>query len=149
MAEEAKKAQPTLTSGRFKLAEGVRNVWAANLEYGLTLEDILAPSYWAFVAPQLTPYDQIEARAEDGSWVAYLIVTGVDRTWARVAVDRVVKLTTSDVSITQAAAHDVVWKGPQLKYTVVRLSDSAKIKEGFKTKDEAAFWLREYERTVG
>ena len=149
MAEEAKKQSPMITSTRMRLAEYDRQIWIANVEFGITLEQILNPSYWGFMSIQLKPYDQIEARAEDGSWIAYLIVTGSDRTWSRVVVDRVVKLTTGDVSQTQAAVqHEVVWKGPQYKYSVIRLADSERIREGFTTKEEAALWLREHERVA-
>ena len=59
---------------------------------GVTLDEIQVPGFWAHMAAYLRPYDHIEARADDGTWVAYLIVTGCDRTWARVVLDRVVKL---------------------------------------------------------
>ncbi|MEK9810893.1 MAG: hypothetical protein VW362_10635, partial [Candidatus Nanopelagicales bacterium] len=92
----------------------------------------------------------IEARADDGTWIAYLIVTGSDRTWARVAVDRVVKLTARDVSQSQAQAQHVIeWKGPHNKFTVIRLADREPIRTGFSTKDEATAWMREHERMLG
>jgi hypothetical protein len=148
MAEQEKRT-PIITQGRMKLAEYERNEWVANVEHGVTTDDIQDPSFWSLMASQLKPYDHIEARAEDGSWVAYLIVTGCDRTWARMAVDRIVKLTTGDIAQTQAAVmHNVLWKGPQLKYSVIRLSDSENIKPGFQTKDEAYQWLREHERVA-
>ena len=144
------KQAPMIQSGRMRLAEYDRQDWIANIEYGNTLEQIIEPGYWGLMAQQLKPYDHIEARAEDGSWIAYLIVTGCDRTWARVAVDRVVTLTTADVSQTQATEkHEIQWKGPQRKYSVIRLADSERIKEGFNTKDEAYAWMREHERVVG
>jgi hypothetical protein len=148
MAEQPKRA-PIITQGRMKLAEYERNDWIANVEYGVTTNDIQDPSFWSLMASQLKPYDHIEARAEDGAWIAYLIVTGCDRTWARVAVDRIVQLTTSDVALTQAVVkHEVLWKGPQLKYSVIRLSDSENIKSGFQTRPEANQWQSEHERTT-
>lgn len=148
MAEQQKRS-PVISEGRFKLAEYDRQEWIANCEYGTTVEDILDPSYWSMSTLRIKPYDHIEARAEDGSWIAHLIVTGVDRSWAKVVIDRVIKLTTSDVSMTQAAAkHEVSWKGPQYKYSVIRLSDSERIKEGFQSKDEAYAWMREHERVT-
>ncbi|MEK9755345.1 MAG: hypothetical protein VW338_19315, partial [Rhodospirillaceae bacterium] len=77
------------------------------------------------------------------------IVTGSDRTWARVAVDRVVKLTTKDVAETQAMKHRVDWKGPVLKYAVVRTSDGAVVKSGFRERGEATHALAEHERITG
>ena len=144
---EANRA-PVIPNGRIKLAEYERQDWIANIEYGTTPEDVVRPSYWALVASQMKPYDHIEARAEDGSWIAYLIVTGCDRVWARVAVDRIIKLTTQDVALSQQVSHEVVWKGPQHKFSVIRLSDQERIKDGFQSKDDASTWLKEYERTV-
>lgn len=145
------KSRPMITVNRMAEADLHRHVWIANIEFGRTINEILDPSYWALMAYRMTIYDQIEARAEDGAWIAYLIVTGVDRTWARVAVDRVLTLTTSDVAATQAAMqkHKVEWKGPQYKYAVIRLSDDAKVKDGFQNKEDAGAWMREHERTVG
>lgn len=144
------KQSPMINSGRMRLAEYDRQDWIANIEFGTSVEQIMEPGYWALMASQLKPYDHIEARSEDGSWVAYLIVTGCDRTWARVVVDHVVKLTTSDVSQTEAvtAKHKVEWKGPQHRYSVIRLSDDERIKDGFHIKDEAYAWMREHERVT-
>lgn len=144
------KRSPIIDSTRMRLSEYERQDWVANIEFGTTLEDILNPGYWAHMAAYLRPYDHIEARSDDGTWIACLIVTGCDRTWARVVVDRVIKLTTREVAETQARpVHKVEWKGPQNKFTVIRIADSEPIRAGFATKDEALLWLREHERTVG
>lgn len=151
-AAPAPKQQPMIDPGRVRLAEYDRNIWIANAEHGRTPQDLLDPAYWSLKAAQFQPYDQIEARAEDGSWVAYYIVTDTSRTWARVILDRVVKLTTGDVSLTQAAQiaakYEVKWKGPQIKYAVIRLADSTAVQQGFKSAEDAHVWLRDYERTT-
>ena len=148
MAEEKKRA-PMIDSTRMRLAEYERQVWVANIEFGTTVDDIMVPGFWAHMAAQLRPYDEIEARSDDGTWIAHLVVTGCERTWARVAIDRVVKLTTAEVAETQAVQHKIEWKGPQDKFTVIRLNDSERIRKGFATKEEAAAWLREHERMIG
>lgn len=149
MAEE-KKRTPMMDQTRMRLAEYERQDWVANIEYGLTPEDIMVPGFWAHMASQLKPYDHIEARSDDGLWIAYLIVTGCDRTWARVACDRLTKLSTKDVAETQAAIqHKVEWKGPQHKFTVIRVADAVALKTGFTTKEEASKWMTDHERTIG
>jgi hypothetical protein len=148
MAEEAKRAA-ALHPMRMRVAEYERTVYVADIAYGVSLDEILAPGFWAHVATKLPPYTQIEARSEDGSWIAYLIVTGSDRTWARVAVDRVVNLTTKEVSETQATQHEVKWKGPALKYAVIRLADEAVVLSGFRQREEAVRALQEHERITG
>jgi hypothetical protein len=142
------QGSPVIDQTRMRLAEYDRQDWVANIQFGVTIEDIQTPGYWAHLASQLKPYDHIEARAEDGSWIAYLVVTGCDRAWAKVAVDRVIKLTTADVALSQEPQHKVEWKGPQYRFSVIRLSDSEKIKDGFMTKDEAHAWMVEHERVV-
>jgi len=136
---------------RMRLAEYERQDWVANIEFGTPTDALLVPGFWAHMASYLRPYDHIEARSDDGTWVAYLIVTGCDRTWARVVIDRVVNLTTRDVAESQAVAptHKVEWKGPQNKFTVIRIADAEPIKIGFATKDEATNWMREHERVIG
>ena len=145
----AENRSPVIDQGRMKLAEYERQDWVANIQFGVTVDDIKNPGYWAHMASQMKPYDHIEARAEDGTWIAYLVVTGCDRAWARVAVDRVISLTTKDVAISQTPQHEVLWKGPQRKFSVIRLSDSENIKDLFQTKDEATLWMREHEQVVG
>ena len=44
--------------------------------------------------------------------------------------------------------HKVEWKGPQHKFAVIRLADSAQIKDGCKTREEAQLLLREHERVI-
>mgnify|MGYP003335016916 FL=1 len=147
---EKSKRNPMIDQTRMRLSEYERQDWVANIEFGVTLDEIQVPGFWAHMAAYLRPYDHIEARADDGTWVAYLIVTGCDRTWARVVLDRVVKLTTKDVSETQTGpAHKVEWKGPQNKFTVIRVADLEAIRTGFPTKEEAIQWMREHERTIG
>jgi len=149
MAEEGKRAG-ALHPMRMRVAEYERTVYVADIEYGVSLDEILEPGFWAHVATKLPPYTQIEARSEDGSWLAYLIVTGSDRTWARVAVDRVVNLTTREVSETQATTqHEVRWKGPAMKYAVVRLADDAIVLSGFRQRGDASRALEEHERVIG
>lgn len=144
-----KKRNVQIIPARLQLAEFQRQDWVANAEFGTTVNDIMEPSYWSHVASLMKPYDHIEVRAEDGTWIAYLVVMSCDRTWARVALDREMKLTTKDVSLSQAVKHEIAWKGPQHKHAVIRLSDSQMIKAGFDNKEEARTWMVEHERTVG
>jgi len=62
------------------------------------MEDLLRPECWASVAKMLQPWSHIEVRAEDGSYYAELLVTGVDRAWAKVEVLNFRELSTADVS---------------------------------------------------
>lgn len=145
-AKEERKGQAVLMPERFGEAEFKRHDFVADIPAGTTLEQILEPAYWAHVSKDMDPFDHIEARAEDGSWVAYLVVLFAERTYARVKLDRAVKI---DEAIEQAdkyAKHKVEWKGPHFKFAVIRMSDNAKVQDGFKTRPEADAWMRNHEK---
>lgn len=142
------KRAPQIGEGRVQGSEYARQDWVANLEDGTTLEDIMRPEFWSHNAARFQPYATIECRAEDGTWIAYLVVTGCDRTWARVALDRVLKLTTGDVAATQAAKHVAKWKGPQHKWSAIRLSDGELLKDGFLTEKDAGAWIENHEKVI-
>ena len=133
---------------RMKLAEYERQDWIANAEPHHTVEDILKPGYWAHMAAQMTPYDHIEVRAEDGSWVAYLLVVQADRLWAKVVLTNKIDLVSAEEMPSTTPQHRVEWKGPQRRFGVVRVEDSEVVRDGFQTKDEARLWMREHEQTI-
>lgn len=145
---EEKKRLVTIDPQRMGLAESKRNDWVANAPEGATVEDIQDPGFWSLMASQLSPYDNIEVRSDDGTWVAECLVLGCDRTWAKVFVKNTYKLTTGDVALSQSSKYEVQWKGPQRKWIVLRIADQSILKEGCGTKEEAGAWMREHEKTV-
>jgi hypothetical protein len=114
----------SLNEPRFKLAEAVRNVWVVNAEQGTTVNDVLEPAYWAHVAQRLRPYDHIEVRIDTGEWLLSLLVLGCDRNWAKVHVLHRYELEKAETDMPKAKKHRVEWKGPQLKWCVIRNSDN-------------------------
>ena len=138
----------TMHPTRMQLAEYDRQEWIANAEVGHTIDDVLKPSYWAHMSSQMQPYDHIEVRAEDGSWIADLIVMEPGRNYAKVVLKFSYEIPNLD-NISDSNEHTVAWKGPQRKYTVIRLADQEYVRDGFKTREEAGSWLREHERTLG
>lgn len=144
----AKKTSATLMPERMGLAEDKRHDWIIDIQLNVTLDDVLEPSYWAHVAAQMDPLDHVEVRAEDGSWIAYLIVSFCERNYAKMVVDRVVKLETSKAAPVASIKHKVEWKGPVNKFAVIRVSDSQMIKFGFRTKDLAYAALQDHEKAL-
>ena len=138
---------PVAHPSRMRLAEYDRQEWIVNAEPGHTIDDILKPGYWAHMAPQMSAYDHIEVRAEDGSWVADLLVVQVDRMWAKVVLKSKFEFSSSE-NPTDVDQHVVEWKGPQHRFAVIRISDREKIRDGFHTKEEAGAWMREHERVI-
>ena len=139
-----------LPVARMVLAGYLHNNWDVTTERGTTVEDLLCPEYWAHVAANLRPHDQIHAISEDGSWYARLIVINADRLWAKLHVLEKHDLSASreDMPQAQEEAYEVVWLSAMAKYAVIRRADRAALKEGFQTKLEAFQWLDGYLKTL-
>lgn len=133
---------------RMRLAEFDRQEWIVNAESSHTIDDVLKPEYWSHMAQQMNAYDHIEVRAEDGTWMAELIVVQPDRSWVKVVLKAKYEFRTRDDLPDAEPLHKVEFKGPQHRFTVIRLSDSQMVRDGFKTKEEAESWMREHERVI-
>ena len=145
---ERGKSAPVLMPERMGLREQKINDFVVDVPMTLSLEDALEPSFWAHVADQMQPSDHITLRADDGSWIAYLVVAYCERNFAKVVVDRCVKLNADTETPINSIKHKVEWKGPRLKYCVIRMSDAALLKQECRTREEAAAWMREHEQTM-
>lgn len=149
MSENVKEMKPkvrAITPARVKYAEHERQSYAVNPEMGVTVEDMKEPGYWAHVGHQLKPFDRIEARAEDGSWFAELLVRSAGRGWAQVAVLAHYELggETMQGLPSRASEYKVEWGGPHHKHRVVRVSDGNVMKHGFESADAARAWLADH-----
>ena len=139
-----KMAAPKLNMTRFHEAAQERNVWRICPELGTPESRLMEPDFWSHVSMKLRPGDKIEAFAEDGTWYAEYLVMGCDRLWAKVHRTLHEKLTTADVSETQAQTHSVEWKGPQRKFAIIRKEDNEIVRDGFQVKDDAIAYLKDY-----
>ena len=147
--QPSRRTATQATPIRMRLAEVERQEWVCNCEFGTTIDDIQQPGYWAHMASKLKPYDHIEARVDDSTWLAHLLVLEAGRNWARVIVLNSWRLDSADISQTIAAEeHKVMWKGPQYKFSVIRVRDSALLSKEHRTREQADDWLRNYERTL-
>ena len=146
--KEIIRRSPAIHPTRMKLAEHERQEWIVNAELSHTIEDLTNPGYWAHMASQLQPYDHIEVRAEDGSWIANVIVIQVDRSWAKVMVVGKYDLLETETLPSNIAQHKVEWKGPQHRFAVIRLVDQVVVRASFQTKEEAHSWMREHEKVI-
>lgn len=153
VATEAKKGNGKIQARvimpqRFAEAETLRHDWIADAEVGTSLEEVMEPSYWTHVAPLMVPYDHIEVRAEDGTWIAYLVVLYAERNYAKVVLDRVLKVEQNAEVPEASLKHKVKYNGPHHKFCVIRLSDDEILHKGCKTREEADAWLRTYEKSM-
>lgn len=138
-----------LNPQRIGLAEQLRQDWVVNAEEGTTIRDILDPGYWAHCAAQMQVYDHVEVRLETGQWVAELIVLDVGRNYARMFLSKQHDLADTPLDTpVGAVTHKTDWKGPQRKWCVIRLADSASVQEGFNDKQSAAAWMDNHIRVA-
>jgi hypothetical protein len=138
-------------------AEFQFTVWSAVIPNGLLPAQLLEPGFWAPEAPKLKPFDEIRARAEDGTWLARFVVVEVGRTWANLQQLELHNLGTKDVSLTKVAAQKltearkefrVYHRGPK-GWSVVRKSDKQVMHEGAATQAAAETWLDGHLKTTG
>ncbi len=134
---EAKKEKRAvqLKDPRMKEQEFLRVWWVVTVEHGTTKEDILKPEFWTQVAIKLKPYNRIDIQADDGSFFAEFLVITCDKTYANVK-----ELSWTELNTTKEQPHEefyAKWRGPHLKWSVIRSSDKEAVKEGMETKDLA------------
>lgn len=166
MTEQVQKSQPykpsrdavetpSLGPGALEGSEFVRQHWCAKIAQGVRFEELLRPEFWAHHAYRLSPWDKIEARAEDGTWYAEFIVADCSRNWARVMpILGPVRMTTQDQSMTQASNLEVEEEKKKYrtqhrgahKWCIVRIADSAVLEQGIQDKVEAEKQLDELAR---
>jgi len=139
---------PVLMPERFGASEEKRHDFVVDLPISVTLEQAMDPGFWAHVAHEMIPLDHIELRAEDGSWVADLIVAFCERNYAKVVLKSITKLDEDQVAPASSIKHKIEWKGPHLKYSVIRTADSKVMQSQMRTRDEATQWLTAHEKTL-
>lgn len=144
----AEKRAVVLDEPRMKSAEYERTTYVVNAAEGTSVGDVLEPGYWAHVAPMLRPYDRIEVRVDTGEWLLELLVLGCDRNWAQVFVLHKYDIEAVADEMPSAKKHKVEFKGPQLKYCVIRLADNEIIFKGM-SKADAFSEMARHEAVTG
>jgi len=146
--------KPQLSPTALSLFEHNSLRYDAEIPMGVKPEDLLEPTFWAHHASKLRPWNEIRARAVDGTWMGNYLVLDCSRTWARVHQLSFHRFTTGDQADTLASEtdvkvymgkHQVKFRGAH-KWTILQGSDV--IKEGFATKEEATAELEQMARQV-
>lgn len=149
---EKEVAIPQLGAGQLREVEYVSHTWIADISIGVRPEQILEPSFWSNFASQLSPWDKIEARAEDGSWYGTYLVLDCSRTWAKVKQLNVYNLTSGDVSLSQSEReieavkerYTIMHRGPR-RWSVVRKdTDKTVMTEDLPQRENAEEWLHKH-----
>jgi len=156
-------ARPLLPT-RIKLADYVRQHWRSTPDGGITLEQVMEPSFFGHIAKKIALLDIIEVIPQDNSYFAELLVTGKTEDRITVTLLRHVTLTHQTKSQTkrvQAQTNkpesappaterfseeelEVKYRGAIAKHTVWVKDTRQVIREGFDTSDEAKDFLINY-----
>lgn len=126
-------------------ADPIFNEWCITPEHGVTLDDVLSPSYWAHVGRKLRPDDHIWVKPVDRSFVALLLVLDATPNAASLAVLHKFGIDNVGEADIPDAGHMVRWGGPKARYQVVRKSDKAVIESMLQTKPIAVARLASIE----
>jgi hypothetical protein len=145
--QQAANENVKLERNRFHGAEFRRLIYVADIEQNHNRATVINPAYWANVSAQLQPFDRIEVRCEDGTWISELLVLEVGRSYVRVKELTHYKLTTADVAQSQDAIQtgfEVFWRGSHHRWSVKRLADNEVVHTGEPSKNDANSWVQEH-----
>jgi hypothetical protein len=133
----------------FHNADYVRQSFRVTPPAGTTLEEMLAPDYWAHVARRMTPYDVIEVVPEDGSFYARLFVLNSDTLWAKVAVLEHVKFGEAASKPAAIDAFEVKFGGPNAKWRVHNKADNSLVSnDSFQSRQDAEKWIEQHAKVM-
>ena len=141
--QENLKLQP----GRFNGLEFKCNRFQADIPVEHSIESLTDPAYWSMLWEKFSPFDEVRALAEDGSWIAYLIVREVGKNYVHMHVDRLIQMEQFDPNIMKGkgmSEFDIIWRGLHSKWCVERKKDNQRIHEFANSQTEAANWLRDH-----
>ncbi len=144
-AEE--KRSVVVPPGRMRLMEHAHNSWSITAEQGTTLDDIKKSVFWSLCCEKFRPADFVTVIANDMSWLAQGFVQSSARTWAQVHFFNVVKMEEA-VSPDTNSEFKVEWKGPEMLWCVIRLSDQVCLQDRLENARAANQWMSEHERRV-
>lgn len=147
---EQPKPVVMLSPGRHSLFQYKNNVHNVTVEAGTSLDTVCEPSFLAHVAGKFRLYDEIRVRVDDGAYWASLLVLAVGQTWVRTKVLQHVQIGESSVAVAAdpMAPYFVKFRGPILKWSVIRRSDGAPLRERLDSKEEAERYMADHLRAA-
>jgi hypothetical protein len=145
--DEAPRTITALGADRWQLLEHRNPGGWCCVPHGTTVEDLLAPAFWAHVARHLRPSTTLQVHWDDGTRFCELYVLAAGRNWASMSLLRDHELTKPHIPA-KANSYDVSFNGPVDKFRVTRRPDNAVIQAGFDSELAARRWLEEYLRKL-
>lgn len=146
--EDPNRPVPQLMPQRRRLAEHARNHHVITVEDAKHPGDFLKPEFWALVAKEMQPGDRVDIQDDGLTFFGEYLVLACDATWAKLHALHIAELVPAKE---QEISPDfkIEFKGPHLKYCVIRLSDNQIVHEAAATRIDANTWLIGYARTIG
>lgn len=138
-----RKVQP-IEEARIKSGDFVRAFYVATAFSNTEPTDLLAPEYWAHFAQRLRLRDRIEVWANDGSWVADVVVLGATKNSADVRVlrvDYIDGVRPAGDAPDGLKSYEVRYRGMHSQWSVIRVVDGAVVHEGEGSRTAADHWL--------
>lgn len=117
--------------------------WDVIVPIETTFDDLLDPTFWGHVAGSTFngPINYVNVHWEDKTKLAHLYVTDYSSTFAKMEV--LEKWTFGKtLKMPRPEIYQVDWAGPESKHRVIRKADSQLIRDGFKSKEEAAEFIK-------
>ncbi len=115
----------------------------AEIPAGTPIETVMKPDYWAHYTRDIRPMDILWPYCEDASWEANLRVQFVSSVEVKTKLLWKVEHEKAD-DVVESETHEVVWKGPAVKYAVVHKDTGEVIKNRLFPKSEAHNFLRRH-----
>ncbi len=142
----------TLSQTTLQAAGHYRQTWEAIVGSDVTVSDLEDPKFWQHVAARLTRMSIINVLCEDETWFAEVIVLNSGIGFAKVKVLRHVAFYEAGEQKAQDERVDftteVKYRGPAVRFSVVRLADGVVLRENFQTRPEAENWQRQHEAMI-
>lgn len=114
----------------------------------VTIDDVLAPGWWAHVAMKLRPGDEVKVIPEDMSWRAVVFVRAVSRVEAIVQTIEFTELGTAVSTVAPDAPYYVKYGSPSVMFRVHRRDNNEVVKDHFQTKEQAEQWIKNHMRAA-
>lgn len=134
--------------------------WVITCEYGTQVKDLLRPEFYCNIANRINKNDTIRAIFEDGTYLVDLLVIEVDRqnvtpVWIKPIITNLIDIQKSkdfslgavkepkepkkeDTNIDFEDPNVVIkFRGPVLKWSVLRKGDNAVLREKIESKEQA------------
>ena len=148
MTDEITIAVPILKNA-VKSSEYTRTIWTATPAANVSEDQLLTTRYWQHIASSTSIGDRIEVTPEDGAYFQELLVVDVRLAYVKVVSLRRINLSEVAEATKITDTLLVAFKGPVLKWCVLRIEDNERLVTHLATKIAAQKAAIDYQSQVG